>query len=104
MSNDDGIVTYQAFKLQASSPDEVAIVNLDFPRSRPHQTPNAIRQPLSFDVLDIFPFTLESNAMGNHRSESELWRDHPLVEGSGREHGQDCAAERLVRGGDWEYG
>jgi phospholipid-translocating ATPase len=67
VTNDDGTVTYQA-----SSPDEVAIVTwtgtvgltLTF-RDRTKMilsTPNG--GSLSFDILDVFPFTSESKRMG----------------------------------------
>ena len=67
MTNDDGSVTYQA-----SSPDEVAIVKwtesvgltLIF-RDRTRielQTPSG--NTISFEILEIFPFTSESKRMG----------------------------------------
>ncbi|KAF8154287.1 protein transporter [Crassisporium funariophilum] len=67
VNNDDGTVTYQA-----SSPDEVAIVtwtaSLGLTLTFRDRTRMQLRTPggatLSYDILDIFPFTSESKRMG----------------------------------------
>jgi phospholipid-translocating ATPase len=98
VTNDDGTVTYQA-----SSPDEVAIVQwtqsigltLVF-RDRTHielQTPsgNLIR----FDVLDIFPFTSESKRMGI------VVRDTQSGEITFLQKGADVVMTKIVQRNDW---
>ncbi|KAG6820583.1 hypothetical protein H0H93_014810 [Arthromyces matolae] len=98
VNNDDGTVTYQA-----SSPDEVAIVTwtqsigltLVF-RDRTRidlKTPsNAI---ISFDVLDIFPFTSESKRMGI------VVRDRQTGEISFLQKGADVVMSKIVQRNDW---
>ncbi|KAI1787404.1 aminophospholipid-transporting P-type ATPase [Ganoderma leucocontextum] len=96
--NDDGTVTYQA-----SSPDEVAIVKwtesvglrLMF-RDRTRielQTPTGAR--ISFDVLDIFPFTSESKRMG------VVVRDAQTGEITFLQKGADVVMATIVQRNDW---
>ncbi|KAG2143955.1 hypothetical protein BD769DRAFT_1747670 [Suillus cothurnatus] len=90
VTNDDGTLTYQA-----SSPDEVAIVKwtesvgltLVFrDRTRMElQTPTGAR--LTYDILDIFPFTSESKRMGI------VVRD--------AHSGEDVVMARIVQRNDW---
>ncbi|KAF8882850.1 hypothetical protein BD779DRAFT_1612401 [Infundibulicybe gibba] len=98
VTNDDGTVTYQA-----SSPDEVAIVTwtqsigltLVF-RDRTRielQTPNGSR--ISFDVLDIFPFTSESKRMGI------VVRDNQSHEILFLQKGADVVMSKIVQRNDW---
>lgn len=98
MSNDDGTVTYQA-----SSPDEVAIVQwtesigltLVF-RDRTRmtlQTPTGAR--ISFDILDIFPFTSESKRMGI------VVRDQQTGEITFLQKGADVVMAKIVLRNDW---
>ena len=98
VTNDDGSVTYQA-----SSPDEVAIVSwtqsigltLVF-RSR---TSIVLRTPsnseLTFDVLDIFPFTSESKRMGI------IVKDTHTGEIIFLQKGADVVMSRIVQRNDW---
>ncbi|KAF9458109.1 hypothetical protein BDZ94DRAFT_1174287 [Collybia nuda] len=98
VTNDDGSVTYQA-----SSPDEVAIVTwtqsigltLVF-RDRTRielQTPSGSR--ISFDVLDIFPFTSESKRMGI------VVRDRQSGEITFLQKGADVVMAKIVQRNDW---
>lgn len=98
VTNDDGTVTYQA-----SSPDEVAIVKwtesvgltLTF-RDRTRielQTPSGVR--ITFDVLDIFPFTSESKRMGI------IVRDAQSGEITFLQKGADVVMARIVQRNDW---
>ncbi|RPD63418.1 aminophospholipid-transporting P-type ATPase [Lentinus tigrinus ALCF2SS1-6] len=98
VNNDDGTVTYQA-----SSPDEVAIVKwtesvglrLVF-RDRTRielQTPTGSR--MSFDVLDIFPFTSESKRMGI------IVRDSQSGEITFLQKGADVVMTKIVQRNDW---
>ncbi|KAI0742965.1 protein transporter [Daedaleopsis nitida] len=98
VTNDDGTVTYQA-----SSPDEVAIVKwtesvglrLTF-RDRTRielQTPTGSR--MSFDVLDIFPFTSESKRMGI------VVRDAQSGEVTFLQKGADVVMTKIVQRNDW---
>jgi phospholipid-translocating ATPase len=98
VTNDDGSVTYQA-----SSPDEVAIVKwtqsigltLVF-RDRTRielQTPAGSR--ISFDVLDIFPFTSESKRMGI------VVRDCQFGEITFLQKGADVVMAKIVQRNDW---
>ncbi|KAJ7072433.1 hypothetical protein C8F01DRAFT_1103988, partial [Mycena amicta] len=98
VTNDDGSVTYQA-----SSPDEVAIVTwtqsigltLVF-RDRTRielQTPSGAR--LSFDVLELFPFTSESKRMGI------IVRDAQSGEITFLQKGADVVMTRIVQRNDW---
>jgi phospholipid-translocating ATPase len=98
VTNDDGSVTYQA-----SSPDEVAIVTwtqsigltLVF-RDRTRielQTPSGAR--LSFDVLELFPFTSESKRMGI------VVRDTQSGEITFLQKGADVVMSEIVQRNDW---
>lgn len=98
MTNDDGTVTYQA-----SSPDEVAIVNwtasvgltLVF-RDRTKmelQTPSGSR--MTFDILEIFPFTSESKRMGI------VVRDGSTGEIMFLQKGADVVMAKIVQRNDW---
>ncbi|KZT21321.1 protein transporter [Neolentinus lepideus HHB14362 ss-1] len=98
VTNDDGTVTYQA-----SSPDEVAIVQwtesvgltLVF-RDRTRiglQTPTGGR--INFEVLDIFPFTSESKRMGI------VVRDAQSGEITFLQKGADVVMAKIVQRNDW---
>ncbi|KAJ7430851.1 hypothetical protein B0H11DRAFT_2133613 [Mycena galericulata] len=98
VTNDDGSVTYQA-----SSPDEVAIVTwtesigltLVF-RDRTRielQTPSGAR--ISYDVLELFPFTSESKRMGI------VVRDTQSGEITFLQKGADVVMTRIVQRNDW---
>ncbi|KAG8970079.1 putative aminophospholipid-translocase [Tulasnella sp. 425] len=98
VTNDDGTVTYQA-----SSPDEVAIVQwtesvgltLVF-RDRTRidlQLPDG--STLSFEVLEIFPFTSESKRMGI------VVRDKASGEISFLQKGADVVMAKIVQRNDW---
>lgn len=98
VTNEDGIVTYQA-----SSPDEVAIVQfteavgltLVF-RDRTRidlQTPEGAR--ISFDILDIFPFTSESKRMGI------IVRDTISGEITFYQKGADTTMAKIVQKSEW---
>ncbi|KAJ7188382.1 protein transporter [Mycena filopes] len=98
VTNDDGSVTYQA-----SSPDEVAIVTwtesigltlVHRDRTRIElQTPSGAR--LSFDVLELFPFTSESKRMGI------VVRDVQSGEITFLQKGADVVMTRIVQRNDW---
>ncbi|KAG0706236.1 hypothetical protein DFH29DRAFT_189735 [Suillus ampliporus] len=98
VTNDDGTLTYQA-----SSPDEVAIVKwtesvgltLVF-RDRTRielQTPTGAR--VTYDILDIFPFTSESKRMGI------VVRDAHSGEVLFMQKGADVVMARIVLRNDW---
>ena len=98
MTNDDGSVTYQA-----SSPDEVAIVKwtesvgltLIF-RDRTRielQTPSS--NTISFEILEIFPFTSESKRMGI------VVRDTQTGEITFMQKGADVVMAKIVQRNDW---
>ncbi|KAK0477044.1 hypothetical protein IW261DRAFT_1488351 [Armillaria novae-zelandiae] len=98
VTNDDGSVTYQA-----SSPDEVAIVQwtqsigltLVF-RDRTKielQTPSGSR--IVFSVLDIFPFTSESKRMGI------VVQDVQTGEITFLQKGADVVMVKIVQRNDW---
>ncbi|KAI0261943.1 hypothetical protein BC834DRAFT_829493 [Gloeopeniophorella convolvens] len=98
VTNDDGSVTYQA-----SSPDEVAIVKwtesvgltLTF-RDRTHielRTPTG--STLSYDILELFPFTSESKRMGI------VVRDTAAGELLFLQKGADVVMARIVQRNDW---
>ena len=98
MTNDDGSVTYQA-----SSPDEVAIVKwtesvgltLIF-RDRTRielQTPSS--NTISFEILEIFPFTSESKRMGI------VVRDTQTGEITFMQKGADVVLAKIVQRNDW---
>ncbi|KAG8902108.1 putative aminophospholipid-translocase [Tulasnella sp. 403] len=98
VTNDDGTITYQA-----SSPDEVAIVKwtesvgltLVF-RDRTRmdlQTPDG--SVLSFEILEIFPFTSESKRMGI------VVRDKASGEITFLQKGADVVMAKIVQRNDW---
>ncbi|TFK29197.1 protein transporter [Coprinopsis marcescibilis] len=98
VTNDDGTVTYQA-----SSPDEVAIVTwtasvgltLVF-RDRTKmelQTPSGAK--VTYDILDIFPFTSESKRMGI------VVRDVQTGEITFLQKGADVVMSKIVQRNDW---
>lgn len=98
VTNDDGSVTYQA-----SSPDEVAIVTwtgtvgltLTF-RDRTKMTLSTSNGgSLTFDILDVFPFTSESKRMGI------IVRDTQTGEISFLQKGADVVMARIVQRNDW---
>ncbi|KAI6148059.1 hypothetical protein BKA82DRAFT_1005851 [Pisolithus tinctorius] len=98
VTNDDGSLTYQA-----SSPDEVAIVKwtesvgltLVFrDRARMElQTPSGTR--LSYDILELFPFTSESKRMGIVVRETQSGELLFLQKGA------DVVMARIVQRNDW---
>ncbi|KIM57827.1 hypothetical protein SCLCIDRAFT_129566 [Scleroderma citrinum Foug A] len=98
VTNDDGTITYQA-----SSPDEVAIVKwtesvgltLVFrDRTRMElQTPTGSR--LSYDILELFPFTSESKRMGIVVRETQTGELLFLQKGA------DVVMARIVQRNDW---
>ncbi|KAG6333074.1 hypothetical protein ID866_6016 [Astraeus odoratus] len=98
VANDDGTITYQA-----SSPDEVAIVKwtesvgltLVFrDRTRMElQTPTGSR--LSYDILELFPFTSESKRMGIVVRETQTGEVLFLQKGA------DVVMARIVQRNDW---
>ncbi|KAI5984620.1 hypothetical protein EDD15DRAFT_2307641 [Pisolithus albus] len=98
VTNDDGSITYQA-----SSPDEVAIVKwtesvgltLVFrDRTRMEvQTPMGTR--LSYDILELFPFTSESKRMGIVVRETQSGELLFLQKGA------DVVMARIVQRNDW---
>lgn len=98
VANDDGTVTYQA-----SSPDEVAIVQwtasvgltLTF-RDRTRielQTPAGER--INFEVLELFPFTSDSKRMGI------VVRDSQSGELTFLQKGADVVMAKIVQRNDW---
>ncbi|KIL64320.1 hypothetical protein M378DRAFT_192664 [Amanita muscaria Koide BX008] len=98
VTNDDGTVTYQA-----ASPDEVAIVTwtqsvgltLVF-RDRTSielQDPSGSR--ITFEVLDIFPFTSESKRMGI------IVKDSQTQEITFLQKGADVVMAKIVQRNDW---
>ncbi|OJA20783.1 hypothetical protein AZE42_07018 [Rhizopogon vesiculosus] len=98
VTNDDGSLTYQA-----SSPDEVAIVKwtesvgltlVYRDRTRMElRTPTGAR--LTYDILDIFPFTSESKRMGI------VVRDTHSGEVLFMQKGADVVMARIVQRNDW---
>ncbi|KAK0538639.1 putative aminophospholipid-translocase [Tilletia horrida] len=98
IKNDDGSVTYQA-----SSPDEVAIVrwteSVGLALIARDRTSMSLRANdgtvLSFDILEVFPFTSESKRMGiviRERSTGELMF---------YQKGADVVMARIVAQNDW---
>ncbi|KAK0568602.1 putative aminophospholipid-translocase [Tilletia horrida] len=98
IKNDDGSVTYQA-----SSPDEVAIVrwteSVGLALIARDRTSMSLRATdgtiLSFDILEVFPFTSESKRMGiviRERSTGELMF---------YQKGADVVMARIVAQNDW---
>ncbi|KAG5338797.1 hypothetical protein C0989_006224 [Termitomyces sp. Mn162] len=98
VTNDDGTVTYQA-----SSPDEVAIVtwtqSVGLTLVFRDRTKIDLRTPsgviISFDVLDIFPFTSESKRMGI------VVRDRQTGEITFLQKGADVVMAKIVQRNDW---
>ncbi|KAG6890135.1 hypothetical protein C0995_011428 [Termitomyces sp. Mi166 len=98
VNNDDGTVTYQA-----SSPDEVAIVtwtqSIGLTLVFRDRTRIDLRTPsgtiISFDVLDIFPFTSESKRMGI------VVRDRQTGEITFLQKGADVVMAKIVQRNDW---
>ncbi|GAA6002729.1 aminophospholipid-translocating P4-type ATPase NEO1 [Rhodotorula paludigena] len=94
----DGSITYQA-----SSPDEVAIVrfteSVGLTLSARDRVSISVRtaagQTLSFDVLEIFPFTSESKRMGI------VVRDRQSGEITFYQKGADVVMARIVAYNDW---
>lgn len=98
MTNDDGTVTYQA-----SSPDEVAIVQWTesvgltlTARDRTSMTlQSSSGQVLTFDILSIFPFTSESKRMGI------VVRDRQTGTTTFVQKGADVVMSQIVQKNDW---
>ena len=98
VANDDGSITYQA-----SSPDEVAIVrwteSVGLTLSSRERTRMELKaasgQTLSFEVLEIFPFTSETKRMGI------VIRDTATGEVTFYEKGADVVMARIVQQNDW---
>lgn len=98
VTNDDGSVTYQA-----SSPDEVAIVNwtasVGLTLTFRDRTKVTLSTPtggsITFDILDIFPFTSESKRMGI------VVRDTQSGEIMFLQKGADVVMARIVQRNDW---
>ncbi|KAI5476520.1 phospholipid-translocating ATPase, partial [Pseudohyphozyma bogoriensis] len=96
--DDDGSITYQA-----SSPDEVAIVrwteSVGLVLSARDRTSITLTttagQTLSFDVLEVFPFTSESKRMGI------VIRDRQTGEITFYQKGADVVMARIVAYNDW---
>ncbi|KAF8841070.1 phospholipid-translocating P-type ATPase [Paxillus ammoniavirescens] len=98
VTNDDGSITYQA-----SSPDEVAIVKWTesvgltlIARDRTSitlQTPTG--STLTYDILELFPFTSESKRMGI------VVRDTHTGEFLFLQKGADVVMARIVQRNDW---
>ncbi|KJA14980.1 hypothetical protein HYPSUDRAFT_59060 [Hypholoma sublateritium FD-334 SS-4] len=57
---------------------------------------------LTFDILEVFPFTSESKRMGIVVRDTQR-RDRIPEKGRGRRHGAHRAAQRLARGRDCEH-
>ncbi|KDR78234.1 hypothetical protein GALMADRAFT_245314 [Galerina marginata CBS 339.88] len=98
VTNDDGTVTYQA-----SSPDEVAIVtwtgSVGLTLTFRDRTRITLSTPsggtLTFDILDIFPFTSESKRMGI------VVRDTQTGEITFLQKGADVVMAKIVQKNDW---
>ncbi|KZS95466.1 phospholipid-translocating P-type ATPase [Sistotremastrum niveocremeum HHB9708] len=98
VTNDDGSVTYQA-----SSPDEVAIVqwtsSVGLTLTARSRTSITLQSPsgslLNFTILDIFPFTSESKRMGI------VVRDDQTHEILFLQKGADVVMARIVMRNDW---
>lgn len=96
--DDDGSITYQA-----SSPDEVAIVrwteSVGLTLSARDRTTMSLRttagQTLSFDILEVFPFTSESKRMGI------VIRDRQTSEIMFYQKGADVVMAKIVAYNDW---
>ena len=98
VTNDDGTVTYQA-----SSPDEVAIVewteSVGLTLASRDRTSMTIRTPtsdlLTFDILAVFPFTSEAKRMGI------IVRDRESGSTTFVQKGADVVMARIVQKNDW---
>ncbi|KAF5366799.1 hypothetical protein D9758_006435 [Tetrapyrgos nigripes] len=98
VTNDDGTVTYQA-----SSPDEVAIVtwtqSIGLTLVFRDRTRIDLRTPtstiISFEILEIFPFTSESKRMGIVVKDSQTHEIMFLQKGA------DVVMSRIVQRNDW---
>lgn len=98
VTNDDGTVTYQA-----SSPDEVAIVKwtesvgltLVFRDRHKMELQTVDGSRVTFDILDIFPFTSESKRMGI------VVRDTTTDEITFLQKGADVVMSKIVQRNDW---
>jgi len=99
VNNEDGTVTYQA-----SSPDEVAIVNWTesvglalTSRDRTSMTLRSLEDGsvFGFDILEIFPFTSESKRMGI------VIRDQMNGELTFYQKGADVVMANIVAQNDW---
>ncbi|KAE8258379.1 hypothetical protein A4X13_0g1710 [Tilletia indica] len=98
IKNDDGTVTYQA-----SSPDEVAIVrwteSVGLALVARDRTSMSLRATdgtvLSFDILEVFPFTSESKRMGI------VIRERTTGELMFYQKGADVVMARIVAQNDW---
>jgi phospholipid-translocating ATPase len=98
VKGDDGTVTYQA-----SSPDEVAIVrwteSVGLTLTYRDRTRMTLQTPqendLSFEILDIFPFTSESKRMGIVVKDSQTGEITFLQKGA------DVVMARIVQRNDW---
>lgn len=98
VTNDDGTVTYQA-----SSPDEVAIVkwtqSVGLTLKSRHRARIDLETPggstLSYEVLEIFPFTSESKRMGI------IVKDTRTSELMFLEKGADSVMAPIVQRNDW---
>ncbi|KAM0786043.1 hypothetical protein ACM66B_006856 [Microbotryomycetes sp. NB124-2] len=96
--DDDGSITYQA-----SSPDEVAIVrwteSVGLTLSARDRTSMSLKttagQVLSFDILEVFPFTSESKRMGI------VVRDQQTGEITFYQKGADVVMSKIVVYNDW---
>ena len=96
--DDDGSITYQA-----SSPDEVAIVrwteSVGLTLSSRDRTTMSLRttagQILTFDILEVFPFTSESKRMGI------VIRDQQTKEITFYQKGADVVMAKIVAYNDW---
>ncbi|KAK4695845.1 phospholipid-translocating ATPase, partial [Phenoliferia sp. Uapishka_3] len=96
--DDDGSITYQA-----SSPDEVAIVrwteSVGLTLSARDRTLMVLSTPtglkLSFDVLEVFPFTSESKRMGI------VIRDRQTGDITFYQKGADVVMAKIVAYNDW---
>lgn len=98
MTNDDGSITYQA-----SSPDEVAIVNWTesvglalAARDRTFiELKTKSGESFGFDILEIFPFTSETKRMGI------VVRDRRTRELAFYQKGADVVMARICQTNDW---
>lgn len=98
MTNDDGSITYQA-----SSPDEVAIVqwteSVGLQLVSRDRTSMTVQTPdgatLTFDILVIFPFTSESKRMGI------IVRARETGEITFVQKGADVIMSKIVQKNDW---